>query len=59
MFSSSSGRYLRPETDFRSVLAEIFRNHLGDSDDVINVAIPGYDGLAAERPSDYRPLGFI
>ena len=59
IFSNSSGRYLRRKTDFRSVLAEIFRNHLGDSDDVINVAIPGYDGLAAERPSDYRPLGFI
>jgi uncharacterized protein (DUF1501 family) len=56
---SQNGRYLRRSTDFRSVIAEVFRNHFGDSDAVINQAIPGYDGLAAARPSDYSALGFI
>jgi hypothetical protein len=29
VFSSETGRYLAHRTDFRSVLAEIFRRHFG------------------------------
>jgi uncharacterized protein (DUF1501 family) len=37
-----SGRYLRRTTDYRSVLGEIIRKHLGATQNQLNRIIPGY-----------------
>jgi uncharacterized protein (DUF1501 family) len=37
-----SGRYLRRNTDYRSVLGEIIRKHLGATQGQLNRIIPGY-----------------
>lgn len=37
-----SGRYLRRNTDYRSVLGEIIRKHLGATQNQLNRIIPGY-----------------
>jgi uncharacterized protein (DUF1501 family) len=37
-----SGRYLKRTTDYRSVLGEIIRKHLGASQNQLNRIIPGY-----------------
>lgn len=37
-----AGRYLRRAIDFRSVLGEIIRDHLGATQDQLNRIIPGY-----------------
>ena len=41
MFGASS-RYLKRSTDFRSVLGEIIRKHLGATDAQMGSIIPGY-----------------
>lgn len=38
----ASGRYLKRAVDYRSVLGEIIRDHLGASQDQLNRIIPGY-----------------
>lgn len=38
----TSGRYLSRNTDFRSVLGEIIRDHLGATQNQLNRIIPGY-----------------
>ncbi|MEM7234908.1 MAG: DUF1501 domain-containing protein, partial [Planctomycetota bacterium] len=40
MFSTANGRYVAHRTDFRSILGEIFREHFGDSEKVIQQVIP-------------------
>jgi hypothetical protein len=37
-----SNRYLRRSTDFRSVLGEVIRKHLGATDAQMGSIIPGY-----------------
>ena len=37
-----SGRYLRRNTDYRSVLGEIIRKHLGATQAQLDRIIPGY-----------------
>jgi uncharacterized protein (DUF1501 family) len=59
VFSSSSGRYLRHRTDFRCVIAEILEKHFGDSNQIINKVIPGYDALKAADPALYAPLNVV
>lgn len=44
----ASGRYLSRNTDFRSVLGEVIRKHLGATSDQLARIIPGY-GLAGEN----------
>ncbi len=39
---NATGRYLQRATDFRSVLGEVLREHLGASQSQLNVIIPGY-----------------
>jgi len=41
-----SGSYLRRNTDFRSVLGEIIREHLGATQNQLNRIIPGYANAA-------------
>ena len=41
MFGVSNG-YLKRNTDYRSVLGEIIRKHLGASQTQLNQIIPGY-----------------
>jgi hypothetical protein len=41
MFGVSNG-YLKRNTDYRSVLGEVIRKHLGASQDQLNRIIPGY-----------------
>ena len=36
------GRYLQRNTDYRSVLGEVIRKHLGATQDQLNRIIPGY-----------------
>jgi len=45
----AGGRYLKRLTDFRSVLGEIIRKHLGASDSQIARIIPGYAAEATEH----------
>lgn len=59
VFSSKSGRYLTHWTDYRAVFGEIFAKHFGDDAATINKVIPGFDALAAERPKEFSPLGFM
>lgn len=59
MFSTSNGRYLAHRTDFRSVMAEIFRNHFGDDQSVIDKVIPNYGQLQAADQLGFTQLGFI
>jgi len=47
MFGASS-RYLSRNTDFRSVLGEVIRKHLGATQAQVNRIIPGY-GTAGEN----------
>jgi uncharacterized protein (DUF1501 family) len=56
---SVGGRYLEHRTDFRSVMGEIFRGHFGDSDSVVNTAIPNYSSLANADPLGFTPLGIF
>jgi len=42
-----SGRYLSRNTDYRSVLGEIIRDHLGATQAQLNRIIPGY-GVSGE-----------
>lgn len=58
MFSIND-RYLSHRTDFRSIMGEIFRGHFGDSDTVVNTAIPDYDGLAVADPDGFTSLGLF
>jgi uncharacterized protein (DUF1501 family) len=44
----TNGRYLKRSTDFRSVLGEIIREHLGATETQLNRIIPGY-GTAGEN----------
>ena len=37
-----SGRYLQRAVDYRSVLGEVIRNHLGATQEQLNRIIPGY-----------------
>ena len=37
-----SGRYLKRAVDYRSVLGEIIRDHLGATQNQVNRIIPGY-----------------
>ena len=60
LFSTATGRYVAHRTDYRSVYAEIIRQHLGDPAGRIDVVLPGYSGLASRNASGYfTPLGFI
>jgi uncharacterized protein (DUF1501 family) len=59
MYSTSSGRYLAHRTDFRSIMGEIFRGHFGDSDAVVNAAVPNYDSLASADSLGFTPLGLF
>ncbi len=43
-----NGRYLKRNTDYRSVLGEIIRKHLGATQNQLNRIIPGY-AVAGER----------
>lgn len=47
MFGAST-RYLSRNTDFRSVLGEVIRKHLGATQPQLNRIIPGY-ALAGEN----------
>ena len=43
-----SGRYLSRAVDYRSVLGELIRDHLGATQDQLNRIIPGY-GIDGEH----------
>jgi uncharacterized protein (DUF1501 family) len=47
-----SDRYLKRSIDFRSVLGEIVRDHLGATQDQLNRIIPGYANEAVEHLKD-------
>jgi len=55
-----SGSYLKRTTDYRSVLGEIIRKHLGATQNQLNRIIPGYvsEGLgsAGNSPIDGTPV---
>jgi hypothetical protein len=42
MFTGSTKNYLQRAVDFRSVLGEVIRDHLGASQAQLNLVIPGY-----------------
>lgn len=42
MFQAGSNRYLKRAVDFRSVLGEVIRDHLGATQEQLNRIIPGY-----------------
>jgi hypothetical protein len=44
-----NNRYLKRMADYRSVLGELIRDHLGASQDQLNRIIPGYANEAAEH----------
>ena len=48
MFGASS-RYLKRSVDYRSVLGEVIREHLGASQEQLNRIIPGYADESRER----------
>ena len=54
-----SGRYLSRKTDYRAVMAEIFKNHFGDAPELLDDIIPGYSEAAAENPEDFVPLNYL
>ncbi len=58
MFSVND-RYVRERTDYRTVFAEIFTRHFGDSEAILGTVIPGYTAAAAARPEAFTPLGFL
>lgn len=52
MFSANTGvtaGYLRRSTDYRSVLGEIIRDHLGATQNQLNRIIPGYSDTSGEN----------
>jgi uncharacterized protein (DUF1501 family) len=44
-----NGRYLKRTTDFRQVLGEVIRKHLGATQNQLNRIIPGYASESTER----------
>lgn len=52
-------RYLSHKTDFRSIFAEIFKNHFDVPDSEIAEVIPGYEVAAEDDPNAFHPLGFM
>jgi uncharacterized protein (DUF1501 family) len=52
-------RYLSRRTDYRSVFAEIFTKHFGDSPDLMETIMPGYSQAVSDNPSDFQPLNFV
>jgi uncharacterized protein (DUF1501 family) len=59
LFSSPNGRYLAHRTDYRAIMAEIFKGHFGDSDAVVNQTIPNYATISAADPAFFQPLGLF
>lgn len=58
MFTSSD-RYLRRRTDFRSVFGEIFTRHFSDPTSILDKAMPGYTADSVRNPAEFRPLNFL
>ena len=57
MFAANTGitaGYLRRSTDYRSVLGEVIRKHLGSTDNQLNRIIPGY-----ANPTEYLRGGGV
>lgn len=54
-----SGRYLSRKTDFRSVFAEVFTKHFGDSPERLETIIPGYAQAVADTPDEMAELGIL
>ena len=60
MYSTSNGRYLAHNTDFRNIYQEILTKHLGDPEGHIDTIIPDFSSLAAENTGGYfTPLDFL
>jgi hypothetical protein len=62
MYSTSNGRYLAHNTDFRNVYQEILTKHLtsGDPGGHIDTIIPDFTSIAAQNTGGYfTPLNFI
>ncbi len=56
---SSRDRYILRKTDYRAVFAEIFTQHFGLADTLLDQIIPGYDQAAADEPGDFASLDFL
>jgi hypothetical protein len=52
-------RYVDRRTDYRAVFAEIFTQHFGTSDALLEAVIPGYTDAALTHPGDFETLGFL
>ena len=59
IYSSGNGRYLAHRTDYRAVMAEIFKGHFGDSDAVVHQTIPDYATISAADEEFFTPLGLF
>ncbi|MCP4452492.1 MAG: DUF1501 domain-containing protein [Planctomycetes bacterium] len=58
MFSTKD-RYIRRNTDYRAIFAEIFTEHFGDDPALLETIIPGYAQAAQANPTEFRSLGIL
>lgn len=54
-----NNRYLSHKSDFRSVFGEIFMNHFGVDEDLMDSIIPAYSIARIDDPNEFRPLGLF
>lgn len=56
---SAKERYIRRNTDYRAVFAEIFTSHFGDDPALLDIIIPGYSEAVAANPEEFQRLGIL
>ncbi|NQV33158.1 MAG: hypothetical protein HQ515_10715, partial [Phycisphaeraceae bacterium] len=56
---STKDRYIRRNTDYRSVFAEIFTRHFGDDPSLLESIIPGYTEAVQANPTEFQSLGIL
>lgn len=56
---STKDRYIRRNTDYRAVFAEIFTRHFGDDPALLETIIPGYTQAVLANPTEFRSLGIL
>jgi uncharacterized protein (DUF1501 family) len=56
---SAKDRYIRRNTDYRAIFAEIFTRHFGDDPALLDIIIPGYSQAVAANPAEFQYLGIV
>ncbi len=56
---SAKNRYIRRNTDYRAIFADIFTQHFGDDPALLDSIIPGYTQAMLDNPAEFQSLGIL